>query len=139
MCKIKQNSKCAKNLKYTIFEIKMFVQFSVLVLVLPSSFSFWGCCWWLVRFWSGWPFPVVLHKNSDRLCFPYFIFFFLAQTLFAQDVDDGGLARFARSARLPEEMENNLYLDSYSYSYPYLYLFEIYIRNKTMSVQLAVA
>jgi len=67
------------------------------------------------------------------------LFFFLAQTLFAQDVDDGGLARFARSARLPEEMENNLYLDSYSYSYPYLYLFEIYIRNKTMSVQLAVA
>jgi len=68
-----------------------------------------------------------------------YFFFFLAQTLFAQDVDDGGLARFARSARLPEEMENNLYLDSYSYSYPYLYLFEIYIRNKTMSVQLAVA
>jgi len=125
VCKIKQNSKCAKNLKYTIFKTETFVQFSVLVLVLPSSF--WG---WLLVVGSGLVagllFPVFLH-NIQLVS----LIFFLAET-FAQDVDDGGLAR---SACLPEEMENNLYLDSYSH----LYLFGIYIRNKTMSVQLAVA
>jgi len=61
VCKIKQNSKCAKNLKYTIFKTEMFVQFSVLVLVLPSSF--WG---WLLVVGSGLVagllFPVFLHN-----------------------------------------------------------------------------
>lgn len=140
--KLNKTASVCKKFKIHNFQNKNVRAILVSGSVVGSTLQFFGGCWMVVGsgLVVGLLFPVFLHNIppvfliSVFFSFWYFMFFFLFfHKHFAKTLTMAG--DLARSACLPEEMENNLYLDSYSY----LYLFEIYIRNKTMSVQLAVA